>query len=175
MDTTYATYREVQQFRQKWLWIPLVCSTVATVGVIGYLLVRQLALGRPVGNPPMPDKVLASIGIAVILCEALTLALLRAIALITEVRTDALYLRFYPAGWKRIAFDDIRRCQARTYDPLMEYGGWGVRWGRSGKAYNISGNRGVQLELANGQKLLIGSEKAEDLEEAIRQWVRTDV
>jgi hypothetical protein len=34
-------------------------------------------------------------------------------------------------------------------------------------AYNVSGNRGVQLEFSNGKRLLIGSQRPEDLAAAI--------
>jgi hypothetical protein len=55
----------------------------------------------------------------------------------------------------------------RTYRPIRDYGGWGIRYGRNGKAYNVSGNRGVMLEFSHGQKLLIGSQKPGDLANAI--------
>jgi hypothetical protein len=35
--------------------------------------------------------------------------------------------------------------------------------------YNVSSNQGVQLELANGQRILIGSQRAEELAQAIGQ------
>jgi TATA-box binding protein (TBP) (component of TFIID and TFIIIB) len=50
---------------------------------------------------------------------------------------------------------------------LLEYGGWGIKYGRKGKAYNVSGNRGVQLVFKDGKQLLIGSQRAEELAEAI--------
>jgi hypothetical protein len=34
-------------------------------------------------------------------------------------------------------------------------------------AYNVSGKEGVQLELANGKRILIGSQRAEELARAI--------
>jgi hypothetical protein len=55
----------------------------------------------------------------------------------------------------------------QTYRPIRDYGGWGIRYGRGGKAYNVSGNRGVMLELSDGQKLLIGSQRPEELANAI--------
>ena len=61
---------------------------------------------------------------------------------------------------------------AREYKPLREYGGWGIRCSlKRGKAYNVSGNKGVQLVFKNGKQLLIGSQKAEALEEAIRSII----
>ena len=71
----------------------------------------------------------------------------------------------------RIAFDDISLIYPRTYQPLGEFGGYGIRWGKYGRAYNVSGNRGVQLEFSNGRKLLIGSQHAEELTTALQEAV----
>ncbi len=46
---------------------------------------------------------------------------------------------------------------------MKEYGGWGIRYGMKGMAYNVSGNRGVQLEFETGKRLLIGSQRPEEL------------
>jgi hypothetical protein len=88
----------------------------------------------------------------------------------TEVRPDGLYIRFFPfhLHFKRFGPEDLSECTARTYRPIREYGGWGIRCGRNGKAYNVSGNEGVQLVFKSGKRLLIGSQRAEELEEAIR-------
>jgi hypothetical protein len=53
------------------------------------------------------------------------------------------------------------------YSSLRDYGGWGIRYGSKGKAYNVSGSRGVRLELSNGKRLLIGSQRPEELSEAV--------
>ncbi len=55
---------------------------------------------------------------------------------------------------------------------LREYGGWGVKYGRAGKAYNVSGNRSVQLKLSSGKGLLIGSQRPEELAQAIQEGIR---
>jgi hypothetical protein len=75
--------------------------------------------------------------------------------------------RFFPLTHQNITFEDITRCEVRTYNPIREFGGWGIRYRRGAKAYNVSGNRGVQLELANGKRLLIGSQRSEELARAI--------
>jgi uncharacterized membrane protein YobD (UPF0266 family) len=38
-----------------------------------------------------------------------------------------------------------------------------------GKAINISGNRGLQLEFKDGKRLLIGTNKREDLKKALKE------
>lgn len=96
-------------------------------------------------------------------------ALLFCCELRVVVRPDALHVRFFPLTRQhRYSWDEIESAQARTYRPIAEFGGWGVRFGRRGKAYNVYGNRGVQLELTGGRRLLIGSQRADELAAAIR-------
>ena len=54
-----------------------------------------------------------------------------------------------------------------TYSPLVEYGGWGIRgWGKN-VALNARGNRGVRLMLMDGRRVLVGSQRAEELAAAL--------
>lgn len=59
---------------------------------------------------------------------------------------------FSRPGIDVIPFETIASYQARTYRALLEYGGYGIRWGRAGKPYILSGNEGLQLLLNDGQK-----------------------
>ena len=59
--------------------------------------------------------------------------------------------------------------EVRQYKPLSEYGGWGLRYGSSGKAYNVSGNIGIQLHFKDGSTLLIGTNKKEEVEVVLKQ------
>ena len=157
-------FREVQTFRQVWIWV----IVVALASLMWYTLVQQLLLGSPVGENPMPDLVLVifwlvfGIGLPALFVFS---------RLVTEVRNDGIYIRYIPfhRSFRRIGFEQLRRYEVRTYRPLAEYGGWGIRYGFKGKgrAYNVSGNRGVQIELSNGKRLLIGSQRPEDLVRAI--------
>ena len=60
----------------------------------------------------------------------------------------------------------------RTYNPIREYGGWGIRYGLKSKAYNVHGNHGVQLELLNRKRLLIGSQRSEEFANALDHTIR---
>ena len=62
----------------------------------------------------------------------------------------------------------------RTYSPMREYGGWGIRFGKSGKAYNIKGDEGLQLVFKNGKRLLIGSQKSQELAQAVDSIMTRD-
>ncbi|HPD31808.1 MAG TPA: DUF6141 family protein [Phycisphaerae bacterium] len=161
-------FTEVQQFRQVWLWAMVLAWPASMAIILGYVLFRQLLLASPAGHLTWNSIALIAAFAVPLLVTLIFAWLLYATRLITEVRGDGLYVRFWPLGWRHIRFDEITECWPRTYRPIREFGGWGIRWGRGGKAYNISGNRGVQLVLAGGRRLLIGSQHAEELAAAIR-------
>lgn len=155
-------YREVQRLSQWWVWLLVAAGSASA----WYAFVYQVITGREVGDRPAPDWLVALIW----LLAGLGLPLLIVSArLVVEVRGDGLYFRYHPFHRRshHIAFGEIEKAEARSYRPILEYGGWGIRWGRGGKAYNVKGNRGVQLELASGKRILFGSQKAEELAAAI--------
>jgi hypothetical protein len=153
---------EVQRFRQPWLWILIL--SISAVAIWG--MIQQLFLGEPFGNNAAPDAIL--IIIVIIFGFGFPYAFYK-MTLTTEVRSDGIYYRFFPfhRSFHKIKLEDLVRYKVRTYRPIREYGGWGIRWGRKGKAYNVSGNRGVQLELSDGKRLLLGSQKPEKFAEAL--------
>lgn len=158
---------EVQQFRQTWVWVLVLPISLFLIVLFGYGMVKQLILSQPWGSRPLPDTALSIIGPLFILFGIGLGCLFYSMKMVTEVRSDGLYVRFFPLTHQKIAFGDITRCEVRTYNPIREFGGWGIRYRRGGKAYNVSGNRGVQLELLNGKRLLVGSQRPEELVQAI--------
>ena len=159
-------YREVQRFRQVWIWVVV----LAIAGLQWYAAVEQLLLKRPFGDNPMPDILLA---VYLVIFGIAMPTLFFFSQLVTEVRDDGIYIRFFPfhKAFRRIAFTEVKQCKVRIYHPIREYGGWGIRARCKGKAYNVSGNRGVQMELLNCNRLLIGSQRAEELLRAIQAKV----
>lgn len=167
-----ASFREVQGFRQWWLWVLLLVTALGTVGLFGYGIYVQVIQGTPWGDNPMSDTGLIVTGVATTALTVGLAALLLSARLITEVRSDGLHIRFFPMRWKAIPYESIASYQVRTYHPIRDYGGWGIRWGREGKAYIVSGNQGLQLSLNDGRKVLIGSQRCQEFEAAVRTWKR---
>ncbi len=166
-----SAFHEEQQFRQPWVWLLLLAVTVCIAGVFAHGIYTQLYLGQTWGDRPMSNTALVisatfsflfSAGITLLFCK---------LKLTTEVGPNGIYIRFFPLTSRKISFDSITSCKARTYRPIREYGGWGIRFSRKGRAYNVSGNRGVQLEFKQGRSLLIGSQKAEELAHAINKYL----
>jgi hypothetical protein len=78
-------------------------------------------------------------------------------------------VRFFPLQFHshKISYGDIKSYEIRSYSALKEYGGYGIRYGTKGKAYNVYGNRGIQIEFQDGKCLLIGSQRPEELMQAL--------
>jgi len=163
MDVGNTLYREVQYFRQLWLWILIL--GISAVSIWG--MVQQLFLNEPFGNNPAPDAIL--IVIVIIFGFGFPIVFYK-MNLTTEVRRNGIYYRFFPfhLSFHKIKFEDIAECEVRVYRVLRDYGGWGIRYGRMGKAYNVSGNRGVQLKFSDGKRLLFGSQKPEEFAATIK-------
>ncbi len=129
-----------------------------------YGVVRQIVQGQPFGTKPMSNTGLALLAAG---STAMSIALWN-LKLVTEVRPGEVRIRFWPFARRRIPANEIVFYEARTYSPIREYGGWGVRYGFGrGMAYSMSGNRGVQLELTDGKRVLIGSQRPEELAAAL--------
>lgn len=92
--------------------------------------------------------------------------------LVTEVRPEGLYIRFKMLWPERvIPYFQIVKAEAKTYRPIVDYGGWGVRGIAPIKAFNVSGNRGVLLSMTNGQFLMIGSQRPDQLAAALQSGI----
>ncbi len=156
-------------FREEQRFSPLLGIIPATfAGAVA--LVLFVTKGWPsAGGKGVPVLLTVLIAIAV---AVLTAALFAVSKLTVEVGDGALQIRFFPFLKKAIPFSDIAAVESRTYRPLLDYGGWGVRYSlRNGWAYNVRGNRGVQLRLKDGKRILIGSQRPEDLAGALRVLV----
>jgi hypothetical protein len=160
-------FREEQRFNQWWLWLLILIP----VAMVWYGAIQQLVFGKAYGDNPSSDIGMA---IVLVLFGVLLPLFMYSLKLIIEVQQDGLYVRFYPfhLSFRHYPYESINTYKVREYSPLKEYGGWGIRYGRKGMAYNVSGNRGVQLEFNNGKSLLIGSQKPEELERYIHLAMR---
>ncbi|MFC1477379.1 DUF6141 family protein [candidate division KSB1 bacterium] len=164
---TTVIMREVQYFRQVWM---LLLCLIPSAFVL-YMAVQQLVFKHPMGNNPASDTVMV---ILAVVFGILLPVFILSTHLTTEVRQDGLYIRFFPfhVRTKKISLEDIALCEAVTYRPIRDYGGYGIRYGRKGKAYNVSGSRGIRIEYAGGKKLLIGSQDPEALLQSLQAFVQ---
>ena len=160
---SFAAFREEQKFQQVWVWI----IVLGLAALVWYSAIQQIVLRRPFGSRPAPDTLLIifwllfGIGLPMLMLSA---------KLITEVRSDGIYIRFVPFhfSFHKIALEELKSFEVRKYNALREYGGWGIRYGPQGKAYNVGCNRSMQLELVDGKRILIGSQRPEEFLAALQ-------
>ena len=90
------------------------------------------------------------------------------VRLVTEVRKGALIVRL-GGLWRlrRVPLDHIKTVETITHDVARDYGGYGIRSIREGNAYVAGGGRGVRVTLTAGEKLVIGSERPDELAAAL--------
>ncbi|MBN2308098.1 MAG: hypothetical protein JXR94_03960 [Candidatus Hydrogenedentes bacterium] len=107
-----------------------------------------------------------------ILILAFTLNLL---FLKVRVTDKALHVRIglaAPLLWKSYPTNEIRVHRAVEYRPILDAGGWGMRFGRfearACRFWNARGNRGVLIETPK-HRYIIGSQTPERLADALRQ------
>jgi hypothetical protein len=156
-----AYFNETQRFRQWWIYLVV----LATIAAWGYAFVSSLRAED--ADKATEDYIL----ILTSLVPVLLIFLLLNLRLVTRIRNDGVYFQFKPLQFKEkhIKPDEISSFEIRKYKPLLEYGGWGIRIGvgKRGTAYNVYGNKGLQLYLGNGKKILIGTQNPGGIEKAM--------
>jgi hypothetical protein len=114
----------------------------------------------------------AFIGLALPLVMAIYLLQMTTEVTPTEIRV---WFGWIPLYRRAVSTSGIKHYAVVEYRPILDYGGWGIRAGRDGeRVLNARGNRGVRLELADGSKLLIGSQRPEELAETIERARRLE-
>ena len=147
-------FTETQRFTQWWLWLILIGVWSAMV----YSIITA--------PPQTGAAVYVSFGIGILLP-----LLFWQMRLITRITREGIYVRFIPFHFKEkfYPWDTITASYIRTYSPLMEYGGWGIKYGFNGQGlvYNVVGNVGLQLQFKEGEAVLIGTQKGEEIKQVL--------
>ena len=145
-------FYEIQQFRQKWIWT--------------ILLIVLFVLFLPI----ISGMVSILLGVILILTGFCFIWLFYSMKLITEIKGDSIHIKFSPFTTQIIPFSEIIKYEIRQYRPIIEYGGWGIRFNRSGKAYTVSGNIGIQIQLSVGKGILIGTQQPNEFLQAMKLY-----
>jgi len=165
-------FSEEQRFNQWWHRLIMLASLAAVLIPFGIGIYSQVVLDKPFGDDPMSTEGLTATGIGSGLIMGIIAVMMFVARLNTKVTDEALWVAFPPffRKWKKILPDEIDRYEIRTYRAKREYGGHGnKRRRRSGRSCTVSGNIGLQLYFKNGKKLLIGTQKKQALEYAMRK------
>jgi hypothetical protein len=153
------TFKESQRFNQWWLWLILFIAS-------GTPMYTSMCYNGKNGLP-VSHGLMFSAGLFVF-----STLLLRMFHLSTTIDEQGISYRMFPANLKPIVrkWEDIELAYVRRYSPIGEFGGWGIRYSlRGGRAYNISGDMGLQIVLKNGKKLLLGTRRPDEMSAALAE------
>lgn len=124
-----------------------------------------------VGIPSVVLVIMALLGeaeaVMLVVLVMLVAAMILFGSLTVEVRSDALVLWFGP-GVVRKRFDLAAIRGVRTVENAW-LAGWGVRRLPNGWLYNVSGLDAVELEMEDGKRHRIGTDRPRELETALRE------
>jgi len=158
-------FKEEQRFNQLWLIILMLVSTIVPIGIY----VKEYTENT--------ENFSSLELIGVIFLILLASGFIFFFKLTTRIDETGIHYKFFPFHWnlKNIKWNEIDKAYVRTYDPLGEYGGWGLKggilWNKSkGRAINVSGDIGIQLVLKSGKKLLIGTQKENEAKSVLATY-----
>ena len=159
-------FKEEQKFTQWWLIVILFFLTIPSI-VIVY---REYQASNKTFESINDNLIGLTFGLLITI-------LIFFFKLITRIDEKGIYYQFFPFHFskKLIPWSEISKVGTRTYLPISEFGGWGLRGGfffnkGKNKALNVSGDIGIQLILKNGDKLLIGTQKRQEVNRVLQTY-----
>jgi hypothetical protein len=160
-------FKEKQKFAP-WVHLVVLSAMIFSISIIYITFKEESAKGNSLDKEDFIPLII-SIGLPIVIEILFTFLKME-----TEVRNDGIYVRLFPVHihFRKFSPEDISEAFARKYAPVSEYGGWGIKGSRNNRAYNTRGNEGVQLVFNGGKRLLIGSQKIQELEKAIKSIMR---
>ncbi|HLJ45761.1 MAG TPA: hypothetical protein VKU01_07130 [Bryobacteraceae bacterium] len=154
-------FHEEQPFRQARMRLALATIPLIFLG----LTLWQVALGHPWGRHPVSNgsMIFWSIFLWLIYLRLIT------IKLVTDVWSDKLSIAMR-GMWRvrHIPLDQIESVDAISFNPAREFGGYGIRTVGRKKGYIAGGDRGVNVKLADGRTVVIGSRRSEALAKILK-------
>lgn len=116
------------------------------------------------------------IGIAlvfVISVLSLVLTLILNMKLETRIDDHGIHFRYLPfiRKWRLIPKKFITAAEVISFNPLLDFGGWGMKSNKTTKLFNITGNHGILIESDESKKILLGTLKAEELKSFLEDWM----
>lgn len=168
-------FTEEQKFDSPSLRISMGLIYTTVLILMGIGTYYQFVLREPWGNKPMDDQSFLLLCVLIFVVLLISGYMLFSSRLIVEIINMGIEYRFPPMLTRKtlIAKHDIKSYEIREYNPLKEYGGWGVKQGtkKTGKAFNVRGKQGLQLVLKNGKKILFGTQRPDAIRRAMQKMM----
>ncbi|WP_461449250.1 hypothetical protein [Mucilaginibacter sp.] len=151
-------FKETQRLK-----LLLIIAIIFTL-LFGVILFIQVIMGKPVGSHPAPN-VLLIVFFTIGVLGSIFSGRLKLLLVIHEGEIHVSYGIF--TGDNKYKLNEIKALKGRKYDALKEFWGWGVRYNNNESCFTVSGDDALEIELKNGEKILIGTQKPDEIMSAI--------
>jgi len=90
----------------------------------------------------------------------------------THINIDEITIQYFPYHFSKVKYKkiEIDKVEIVTFDPLSDFGGWGIKSNLKIKCFTVSGNKGILITLKSGKKRLIGISKYDLVENALIKY-----
>jgi len=158
-------FKEEQRFNQP---LVIVGLSIAFI-VIGFSTMKEW---ETIAQNSFTEKIGTLSGILIIILVSLLFLNLN---LKTRIDEKGIYYQYKPLHFsiKLIPWEQISKCYIRKFNAITEFGGWGIKFSfrkKKGKSFTTKGSIGLQIELKNGGKILIGTQKKEELQRVLNTY-----
>ncbi|MDI1321719.1 MAG: hypothetical protein PSV36_03155 [Algoriphagus sp.] len=155
-------YKESQTYRGTWVFYLILLVELPTLILLAVLFFTS------------EEK--KETGIALVFVfgvMSLVLALILNIKLETRIDHQGIQFRYLPfiRKWRLLSKASIISAEVISFNPLLDFGGWGMKGNRTTKLFNITGNQGLLVESGASKKILLGTLKAKELKSFLEDWI----
>ena len=153
-------FKEEQRFNQWWL---IVICTIAGIGIL-----LNLGLFQGFSENLSISKLLGA-ALGLFICIGIFLVKMH-----TKIDKSGVKVWFSPFRFTKKSFrwNELENAHTRKYRPISEFGGWGIRIFRKHKAYNVKGDKGIQLKTKEGKFFLIGTQQTQNVDRVINRYFK---
>jgi hypothetical protein len=156
-------FKETQHIRFWALWVMLGIMNL----LFGFVFVYQVVLGIPLGKIPLPNGFI----IGFFSVSALGLICCSIIHLTIKIDEQGVHYRLFPLQRKftTITWYNISDACVMEYEPIYEFGGWGMKGTPQKQMLSISGKMGLLVVKRSGNRVILGTRRPVEVK-AIAQF-----
>lgn len=151
-------FEEKQYFRQWWVWLIVILGFAAN----SYAFIQNESSAE--------TFTITSI------VFLLFVLLIFNVHLSSRIDEKGIHIKFFPLHFSFITYtwDQIKSVEFKKYSPILDYGGWGVRISLNGKgkAFNVSGSKGIYIQTQDDRKRMIGTQKENEVKAVLEEYKR---
>jgi hypothetical protein len=155
-------FKEEQTYRNTWVVYLVLMLEIPTLVIVATLVFT--------GESDKQEGVIGLVAMFVIMVAVMSL--LFNIKLETRIDEKGIHYQYFPfIKWRHIEWSRVRTAELQTFNPIAEYGGWGIKGNRTTKAYTVIGNTGLLIDFGEKKKVLIGTQRPRELGDFIENWM----